>query len=312
MEDFELTGGQSSNAEDTLPDQGGDAAAAAPEPEFVEIKNRDDAWKVEKDLFESVADRLGMDVDRLRRAVQIGLDGARLYEEVNDERSRLAAAWEELARTRPREEDPARPAYPPQPGQRPTQRPPAEDTTGNLLWLAERFESVLPNIERVSKLEEMLAETQNRFAQSEEAQQASEEKAIAISAYEDVKNEWKKQGFGDLPSRGELERALRRFPITDDVDLTWHEVWDQIGWMTAGPMVARRQRRQAVLDNQNPKARFTVPANQAVGPTGPRPAAREADGTDNAALDREYEELSRQIPDNATLANVYGDRRPMR
>ena len=261
------------------PPQGGDTI-----PDYVEIKNRDDSWEVEREPFQKLADSMGMDVDRLKTALQIGIDGNRLYERLNDEQERLRAAWQELSEIRAQAQRPATPQYPgpgtqPQQYQAPLQRPPAQDITGNVLWMAERLDRLAPLMDRLPAIEEALTETRNQFQSSQERRDIAEERTHSLQAYQDVSQEWKKNGWGDLPSSEKLQQFLRRMPISDDVDSTWHEIWDAAGWALAGKEVARRQRRQAVMDNQRPTARIMVPGNNASPQT--RPPAMSSSGDMN-------------------------------
>lgn len=288
--------------------------AATPEVEFVEFKNRDFEREVPKDLVQQFADALDLDVDRVRQAVQIGLDGTRLYEQVNDERDKLRQAWADLAARaqeaggleRPR---PAAPQQPQAPPGRYAPRPAAEDIYGNVAWLAEHFERVAPMLERLPQLEELVSDTRARIEFADEQRENAEEKAVAFKAYNDVATNWKKQGWGDLPTRQRLQEVLRRIPLSDDVDLTWHDIWDQVGWMVAGPDIARRQRRQAVLDIQKPGTRISTAASGA--PMGAPVSRPPANGDDDSALNNEAAEIEAALK-GQTLAGVYGDRRPLR
>lgn len=291
------------------------SADAAPEPEYVEIRNRAIEYegRVEKEQFQDFADKLGLDADRLRQALQIGLDGTRLYEDLNEERDRIRQAAEEVARlreaqgrtptTRPTEsgQPPARERY--------VTRPPEGDVPGNIYWLADTMERLQPLLERVPHIESTLEETRRRFERAEEQKDIAEERSAAHRAYSEVAESWKKQNW-NIPSQKELERELRRFPISDDIDLSWHDIWDRVAWMVNGPKIVRDARRQSVLDTQNNKGgKITIPASGSMGMAPATPVSNGAD--DNASLDAEAAQLEQQLK-GATLAGVFGDRRPLR
>ena len=285
-------------------------AGAGPEPEFVEIRNRGLEYeaKVDRTDFEAFADRLGLDTEKLKQALQIGLDGTRLYEEVNDERDRLRQIAAELDRARSAGTQPATPQGPVQPvrQQRYTQRP--EDVEGSVMWLAEQFESLRPTLERVSTIEQILGDIKNRTEQSEELRETAEERASALKAYNEVAENWTKQGW-KIPAQRELERELRRFPISDDVDLTWHDIWDRVAWMVSGPSIVRNSRRQAVLDTQKNKGgTISIPGNSGA-PTNRVPVSNGAD--DDASLEAEAAHLQSALQ-GQNLMGVFGDRRTLR
>ena len=286
--------------------------ALEPEPEFVEIRNRDFERQVPKGEFERVATELGMDVDRLRTAVQIGLDGTRLYEQINEERDRLREAWNEIAAAQQAAAQRGQPQAPQAPptSLRPAARPPAEDIYGNVAWLAEHFERIAPYLERLPHLEELASETQRRIDSAESQREIAEEKALSVQAYSEVADNWKKQGWGDFPSRTRVMQYLRDFPISDDLNLSWHDIYERVGWMLEGPNVARRQRRQAVLESQKPSGVRIMPSGN-TGPAGMPPPMPSANGDDNAALEEEAQRITQQLS-GQNLAGVYGDRRPLR
>lgn len=287
-------------------------ADAAPEPEWVEIRNRAIEYegRVEKDQFQDFADRLGLDADRLRQAIQIGLDGTRLYEDLNEERDRLrreaeAIASRETPRTPPiREPEAGKPQGP----RGYATRPPEGDIPGNVYWLAETLERLEPLLERIPHIDNSLTETRERFEQERAAKDVAEERAQALRAYSDVKESWTKQGWS-VPSQAELERELRRFPISDDIDLSWHEIWERVAWMMNGPAIVRRQRREAVLDTQRNKGgTISIPASG--GRPGPMvPASNGAD--DDASLEAEAAQISSQLQ-GQNLMGLFGDRRGVR
>jgi hypothetical protein len=286
------------------------APAPEPEPEYVEIKNRDFERQVTKGRFQEIADELGMDVDRLRQTVQIGLDGTRLYEQINDERDKLREAWGEIARMQQEATQRTTSPPPPTPQHRPVSRPPAEDIYGNVAWLAEHFERISPALEQLPELRGLIEDTRRRVEQADNQREVAEERSVAFKAYSDVADNWKKQGWGELPQRQRMESYLKDFPISDDLNLSWHDIWERVGWMIEGPNIARRQRRQAVLDSQKPGARIVTPGSTSPHGT-PMPSPATANGDDNAALEEEAARLTAQLQ-GQNLAGVYGDRRPLR
>lgn len=248
-------------------------------PDYVEIKNRDDVWEVDRGAFQQVADALGMDVDRLKTAVSIGVDGNRAYERLNQDREELQSLRQELAQMeRSIRQGATRAVQPSQsmPPAQPMPRPPANDVTGNLLWMAERLERLGPVLDRVPVIEQALTETRAQYEADMEDRQAMTERAYALQAYQDTVDLWKQKGWGEVPSREKLEGWLRRIPISDDVDASWHDIWSSAAWAVAGPDVARRQRREQTRDAMRPGARITVPTNQA--PLASAPASASSNG----------------------------------
>jgi hypothetical protein len=273
----------------------GQVAPVQPEPEIelVEFKNRDWEAAVPRDLVDQFASALKMDPDRLRQSLQIGVDGTRLYESINDERDRLRVAAAEIERMRAERPAPAPPIYQPPAQVRYPTRPAHDDVIGSVGWLAERFEAIAPQLDRLKTIEEMLANTSTSIYESRRAQDEAEERATALGAYSDVSQEWKKNGW-DMPDQRTLERKLQQIPLSDDTNATWHDIWNDVAWMVAGPTLIRKQRRQAVLDSQAPNARITIPGGSAPI-AGSRPASVRANGDDNAALDAEADAITRQL-----------------
>lgn len=294
-EDFELPTGLP--ATEPAPVEGqAPVGTPAPEVEMVEFKNRDYEATVERDLVDQFASKLNIDADRLRQAVQIGLDGTRLYESLNDERDRLRQGYAELERLRAdMAKAPAQPpVYQPPAQLRYQSRPPVEDVIGSVGWLAERFEQIAPQLDRLKTIEEMLASTSSSIYDARRQADEAEERATAMQAYSEVSELWKQKGWGDIPSQRELERKLQQIPLSDDINSTWHDIWNDVAWMVAGPNIIQKIRRQTVSDMQKPAARFTMPAGSA-----PMPAARVpgpvANGDDTAALEAEAAAIAGQL-----------------
>lgn len=274
--DDDLNQGQTQNGEpagqETPPAQGG-------EPEFFEVKVRDESWKAPRDLTQQFADALGWPMEKLQERLQIGYDGSRVYENLNQKRDELEEYQRELEEIRdglrqrgvqPEAERGYQPAQPTvrQPA---GPRPPAHDVTGTVLWLADQIERMSPLLERVPEIERGLSRTHETIEERERTRDFIEERSFAMQAYDGMVEDWKKQGFGDPPPRKDLEAYLRRFPMSDNVDMSWQEIWDAAAWAVGGSQVARRQRRQAVLDSQHPEARIitTAPASRSAGPVNP-------------------------------------------
>src|SRR6185295_16403098 len=103
----------------------------------------------------------------------------------------------------------------------------------------ERFETIAPQLERLKTIEDMLANTNGSIEASRRLQDEAEERATALSAYSEVADTWKKNGW-EIPSQRELERRLQQIPLSDDLNLTWHDIWDNVAWMVAGPNLIRK------------------------------------------------------------------------
>lgn len=282
----------------------------APEPDYVEIKNRDEVWDVDRAAFEAVAKALGKDVDDLRTAVQMGLDGSKAYQRVNEERDQLRAAWQELAQIKAESmrapaTRPAGPAY--SQDQPPMARPPAQDVTGNVIWMADRIDRLGQLIDRIPALETALTETREAVQEREEQQQVSEERVYALQAYQDTAEQWKKNGWGELPSYERCQQFLRRIPLSDDTEMSWHDIWDSAGWAIGGKDVARRQRRQAVIDNTKPGAVIRTPINQASGASQRSNVSMSATGE----MSEDEMKSAEQALQGMTLAEVVGGQRRM-
>ncbi len=279
--------------------------ATPPDDDFVELRIKDEEYRVPKDEFQAFADRMGWNVDELRESLQIGRDGRNVYRTIAAEKARLAQAWEDLhgqGRTpAPTAPAPAGPGLPPgQPGGfRP--RPPTEDVTGQMLWLADMMERIAPSLERLPTIEEMVNRTAQTSEERERQSEVNAERAQAHSAYNEVAANWKREGF-ELPAQRVLEAELRKFPISDDLDLTWHEIWDRMGWMIGGARLVRQTRRRAVLDSQTPRTVAPTPTSGYRAQPAAMPAAvteTHPDGTPKTAeeirLDREFAETSRRL-----------------
>ena len=254
--------------------------APADEPEFLELKVRDESWRAPKSLAQQFADELGWPLEELKTRLEVGYDGNRIYQGINAERDELSEYRRELeglrdqmlSRTAPQD---GNGRASPEDRRVPLSRPPGTDVTGTVLWLADQIERIAPLIERVPEIERGLSYTHQSIKDREEQRDLAEERVVAHNAYDDVADQWKKENLGELPPRRELEAILRRIPLSDDTDMSWHDIWDKVGWMVSGPSIARRQRRQAVLDSQHPEARITVPVSRAPlppgSPSGPSP-----------------------------------------
>lgn len=273
--------------------------------DYVEIKNRDETWEVDRDAFDKVASALGKDPDQLRTALQMGLDGSRHYERVNEERDQLRAAWQELAQIKAEAmRAPARQSDYSQ--TQPIQRPPAQDVTGNVLWMADRIDRLGQIIEKIPDLESALTETRQLVENREEQQEVATERVYALQAYQDTADQWKKSGWGEAPSYQRCQDFLRRIPLSDDVDMSWHDIWDATAWALGGKDVARRQRRQAVIDSKQPGAVIRTPVNQA--PTGARQNVSMSASGD---MNEDEMKAAEQALQGMTLAEVVGGTRRM-
>lgn len=270
------------------PEQGLPSPEPAPLPDTVEIRNRDYEGEVDKAQFEAIAQSLNLDPDKLRQAIQIGLDGTRLYEGIREERARIQAereAWDSqrLAamnnQTAPGYQYPGQPYGQPSPApyqgpqaRVPVQRPNPNDVIGTVNWLADRMEALAPAIGRIPELDQMLQGTASQIQEAELRRIEVEERAAGTAAYNDVADYWKKQGL-TLPPQERLAEALRAIPLSDDVEMSWHDVWDKIGWMVAGADNYRRARRHAMLDATRPNPTVRTPVSAA--PQGvPRPTGQ--------------------------------------
>lgn len=273
---------------------------AAAEPEYLELKNRDESWRVPKDLAQQVADHLGWDVNRLKDTLEIGSDGRQLYGRVDEERERLAQEARQLQSIREQMEQARQqyqqPQYPPQrtaypsPGSSPVvpPRPDPRDVTGTLLWQADMMERLAPLLDRIPEIEKNQLYMNQSIGQREEMRETAEERAVALRAYADTAERWEKEYGMKPPSQRELESYLRKVTISDDVNKSWNEIWDEAAWAIAGPRVYRQARRQQVLEAQKPEARLTVPGNRtapaqapSVNGLGPNPTQEELDAQFN-------------------------------
>lgn len=283
----------------------------APQPEapgtqeYIDLKNRDESWRVPKDLFQQFADTIGWDVNRLKDSLEIGSDGRQLYGRIDEERERLAAEARQIQAVREQyeraQQQYRQPQYPgqyqaPSQPQGPRPRPPSEDVTGNVLWAAEMLERMTPYLERIPEVERNQSYINQSIRQRDEEIATAEERASALRAYQETAETWKKEYGVEPPPQRELEAFLRRFPISDDVDATWGEVWDRAAWMLKGPAVFRQARRNAVLEAQKPDARITVPVSRAgmgsspaprVGQLGPNPSQEQ--------LDQQFAEMTKML-----------------
>lgn len=293
---------ESASAGATAPPAG---EPATPPPDDVEeLRIKDEEYRVPKDEFQAFADRMGWSTDELREAIQIGRDGRNVYRGIAAEKERLAQAWENLnGQVRPAA--PAAPGHP-GPGLPPAQpggfrqRPPAEDVTGQMLWLADMMERVAPALERLPTIEEIVNRTAQTSEERERQSEVNAERAQASSAYNEVSANWKREGF-ELPAQRVLEAELRKFPISDDLDLSWHEIWDRMGWMIGGARLVRQTRRRAVLDSQTPRTVAPTPSAGYRGGAPPAPAgaqpASNPDGSPKSQeqLDQEFAAMSRTL-----------------
>jgi hypothetical protein len=290
-EGFDLELGQPAGSEPAPGGEGEPGGEPAPLPDLVEFRGPDWSAEVERAEHDAYAAKIGMDPDDLRRAIQIGRDGNRLYEKINDEWDRIREERAALSRRggapdggAPGGPPPAaRPSGPPTAAApyRPTgERPAPNDVVGTMNWLAERVAAQEALLSQIPEMRDLLTQTGRLITEREFASDVAEERAVAHDAYDTVADHWKKQGY-TLPPRRELERVLQRIPLSDDSDLTWVDIWDNLGWMVAGPALVKAARRRAVLDSQRPDARIRVPAasGPAAGhpgvPTGPNGSAED-------------------------------------
>ena len=276
--------------------------AAPPSDDFVEFQVKNEDFRVTKTRFQEMADEMGMSVDELKETLQIGRDGRNIYRSIAEERRKISEAWEAVNNAeRARSSAPARePAHAPAAAPTARSRPPAEDVHGNVLWLADQFERIQPILERLPTIEEAVNRSAMTSEQRERQAEINHERVISTTAYNEVAANWEREGFGKLPPKEVLEARLRRFPISDDVDMTWHEVWDAVGWMEAGSRVARMQRRRAVLDGQTPRTAAPSPAAHRAAPApipAPVPASSGGSGgpRSNEELLAEAARLERQL-----------------
>lgn len=297
------------------PDQPAQPEAAA-EPEYLELKNRDESWRVPKDLAQQVADHLGWDVNRLKDTLEIGSDGRQLYGRVDEERERLAQEARQLQSIREQMEQARQqyqqPQYPPQrtaypsPGSSPVvpPRPDPRDVTGTLLWQADMMERLAPLLDRIPEIEKNQLYMNQSIGQREEMRETAEERAVALRAYADTAERWEKEYGMKPPSQRELESYLRKVTISDDVNKSWNEIWDEAAWAVAGPRVYRQARRQQVLDSQKPEARMTVPGNRATV-SSPQQMVPNADPQNQQELDAQFQKM-RQAIGGMTLGDYMG------
>lgn len=283
------------------------APEAPAEPEFVDLKNREETWRVPKDLFTQFADHIGWDPNRLKDAIEIGSDGRQLYGRIDEERERLAEEARQLQAIRQQFEQvrqqPQAPQYPqqyrqqyqPAPEFRPVpQRPSAQDVTGNVLWAADMLERIAPVLERIPEIERSQQYINQSIRQRDEAIETAEERSVAMRAYQETADAWKKEYGIEPPSQRELEAFLRRFPISDNIDMPWTEVWDKVAWMVKGPAAFRQARRQAVLNSQKPEAEIRVPLNRA-GVSAAPPMNGSGINPSQEELDRQFNEMARRL-----------------
>jgi len=282
-----LLGNEDNSQLDGLPLDGepvlGAEATPAPGPapegdDFLEFKNRDESWKAPKALAQQLADEMGWDLDQLKEAIEIGHDGRKIYQGINQTRDELEQRRTELEGILSEMQE-RRVA--PQDGRNgqgfddgrsraPMPRPAATDVTGTVFWLADQLERLSPLLSEIPEIKRGLERTHQTIEDREKAKDQAEERSHSMQAYDDMAQQWKKEWGSDPPPRIELERYLRRFPMHENVDMTWQEIWQGASWVVAGAQVARKQRRQAVLDSQQPEARITVPVRRAPGaPAGP-------------------------------------------
>ena len=279
--------------------------------DFVELRVKDEEYRLPRDEFQAMADRLGWSTDELSEALQIGRDGRNLYRGIASEKDAAQAeirqAWEDFHARTGASPGPQRGTGlpPPAPVGSSRNRPPAEDVTGQMIWVADTMERILPTLERLPTIEQTLNQTHSRTEQREQMAEQQAERAQAATAYNDVRANWEREGF-KLPPQPELEGMLRRFPITDDIDLSWHEVWDAVGWMVAGSRNARMARRRAVLDSATPRtAQPTAAAHRGAAGGGmlspappqgmPPPSGYGQDPKTNEQLLAEGAALERQL-----------------
>ena len=273
--DIELgVGGPEGQLEPAPDPAAGAATPAAASDDFVEFQVKDEDFRVTKTRFQEMADEMGMSVDELKETLQIGRDGRNIYRSIAEERRRISEAWETINAERARPQHPGAPAR--EPAHAPTaatarSRPPVEDINGQVLWLGDTIERILPVLERLPTIEETVNRSVTMSEDGARNLEISRERAISTAAYNEVAANWEREGFGKLPPKTVLEERLRRFPISDDVDMTWHEIWDAVGWMESGSRVARMQRRRQVLDAQTPRTAAPIPAAHRGGPA-PIPA----------------------------------------
>jgi hypothetical protein len=278
---------------------------AATEAEYLDLKNRDETWRVPKDLAQQVADHLGWDLNRLKDTIEIGSDGRQLYSRVDEERERLAQEAHQLRAIREQMEQsrqqyqPQQPQYAPaytqQPGQRPmaTPRPDPRDVTGTLLWQADMMERLAPILERIPEIERNQQFINQSIGQREEMRETAEERSVAIRAYADTAERWEKEFGVKPPPQRELEAYLRTVTISDDVNKSWNQIWDEAAWAVSGPRVYRQARRQAVLAAQQPEARLTVPGNR-VAPAA-QPQMNMGTPQTQEELDAQFNQMSRAV-----------------
>lgn len=280
--------------------------ATPPDDGMLRLRIKDEEYEVPKDEAQALADRMGWSLDDLAETLQIGRDGKNIYRNIAEERGRLRQGWEDLEQERrgtPASHAPQGgqgPAYPggqPQSGFRP--RPPSEDVTGQMLWLAEVMEQALPALSRLPTIEESVNRSAMTSEERERQAEINAERAQASSAYNDVAENWRKQGF-QLPAQRVLEAELRKFPISDDLDLTWPEIWDRMGWMIGGAALVRQTRRRAVLEGSTPRTLAPMaPAHRAspgMPAAAPTPAVTN-DGTPKTEeqLQAEFAAMSRTL-----------------
>ena len=246
---------------------------AVAEQEYLDFKNRDETWRVRKDLAQQFADEIGWDVNRLKDTIEIGSDGRQLYSRVDEEREQLRRQAEQLQAVREQMQQSRQQYQPPQypaptqqgyqPQARPMQRPPAQDVTGTLLWQADMLERLIPVLERIPEIEKNQTYINQSIRQRDESLDTAEERAIAMRAYQETAELWEKEYGMKPPSQRELEAYLRTVTISDDANKSWGQIWDEASWALSGPRVYRQARRNAVLQSQQPNARMVVPQNQA-------------------------------------------------
>lgn len=290
---------------------GGAAAGAIPagnQDDLVTLRIKDEEYRLPSDEVQAFADRLGWDKDELVEALQIGRDGRNVYRTIASEKDRLRQAWEDInaLRANAAPEPAPAPARAASPGgglSRP--RPPAEDITGQLLWTADVMERMLPVLERLPTIEEVVNRTASTAEERERLIEVQTERSAAATAYNEVSANWKREGY-ELPPQHVLEQKLRQFPISDDIDMSWSEIWDQVAWMVAGPRIARQARRKAVLDGHTPRTAAPIaPAHRGFGGGAPAaPAPGQGEGPKSLEqLEAEGKALERQLS-GVTVADV--------
>lgn len=292
MEGFDVTPELPEGVESPASVEGGGPAAEAPETDFITLKNRDEEVRITRASAQAVADEMGISLDEFTRRNQIGWDGTRLYNQFEEWREQQMAELEaerrrmraEVAGGRPPDRQPAGPA----PVVRP--RPNPQDVVGTMNWLADKIEAIEASGGKAPpELSEKLDSLMERMEAKEQAAERLEERGYANQCYDDVKAEWKKE-YGKLgidpPSQREMWNYLRRMPLHEDPDRTWHEIWRDIAWALKGPAIARAARRQATSDLTKPEARVLVPGGNRAG--GPPPNAPNTgnDEQDIAAMEQ--------------------------